>query len=65
VRYIYKYLLFGGHVNIKTGSTYKIGWDNAEFGTIRAYFVVGKRSNRLRILENLGVAVGIASLPCS
>ena len=51
--FFYKYLLFGGQVDIKTGSTYNIGWDNVEFGTIRAYFVVGKSSNRLGILENL------------
>ena len=63
--YIDKYLLFGGHVDIKTGSTYNIGWDNVEFGTIRAYFVVGKSSNRLGIIENLGMDVGIAFLPCS
>ena len=55
VLYIYKYFLLGGHVDIKTGSTYKIGWGNVEFGTIRAYFDVGKCSNRIGILENLGV----------
>ena len=43
--------------DIKTGSTYKIGWGNVEFGTIRAYFYVGKCSSRLGIVENLGVAV--------
>ena len=46
----------------KTGSTYKLGWCNVEFGTIRAYFDVGKCSNRLFILENLGVAVEVAFL---
>ena len=58
-------MLLGSHVDIKTGSTYKIGRDSVEFGNIRAYFVVGKSSNRLGILENLGVAVGIAFLTCS
>jgi len=43
---------------------YKIDWVNLEFGTIHAYFDVGKCFNRLGILENLGVAVGIAFLPC-
>jgi len=65
VSYIFKYFTLGGHDDIKTGSTYKIGWGNVEFGTIRAYFDVGKCSNRLGILENLGVDVGIAFLPCS
>jgi len=64
VRYIYKYMLLGSHVDIKTGSTYKIGLDNVECGTVRAYFVVGKSSNRLGILEKIGIAVRIASLPC-
>ena len=41
VRYIYKYFLLGDHGDIKTGSTYKIGWGNVEFSTIHAYFGVG------------------------
>jgi len=66
VRNIYKYFLFEGHGDIKTGSTCtRQAGGNVEFGTIRAYFDVGKCSNRLGILENLGVAVGIAFLPCS
>ena len=50
------------HGDVKTGSTYKIGKCYVEFGITRAYFVVRQCSLRLSILENLGVAVGIAFL---
>ena len=63
VGYIYKYFLLGDHGDIKTGSTYKIGWGNVEFGSICAYFGVGTYyPTLLGILENLCVPVGFTSL---
>ena len=38
---------------------------HAKFGTARAHFGVGRCSTRLGVLENLGVAAGIALLSCS
>ena len=38
---------------------------HADFCTMRAYFDVGLCTNRLGVIENLGVAVGIASISCS